>query len=717
MTDPGSSSGEQPSEGLTLELKLRIQAAYESTKQRLEGFRSRASQRKMIAAVARTLASPRGALAVEAPTGTGKSVAYLMPALAIAAARKRKLVVATATIALQEQLLHRDIPRLLQAADMTADVALAKGRQRYLCLRNLAELGQQRDELPQGGFDFGESEETANPSNALSTTQRELISALAEAHDKSVWDGDLDRSPLPIDATLRPLLSTSAGGCSNRRCAYLLRCPFVLARNAVMAADVVVANQDLVLADLGLAADSDGSGGVLLPKPAETLYIFDEAHQLADKAIEAGSAELHTGEARRRLLKLATAARAVFASAEVERIGRLHADEIDAMLDDLQSGLESLAQEVDRALQGTAPSGDRPDILWRAPLGQIPESWRLLAIQLAERSSRLARWLPLAIKRVVELELAQDRKEALARELGVSAERMAGQSELWRLWAHEDAPNRAPTARWLQRADDGALVFHASEVSPAAVLRRLLWPQAAAVVLTSATLSAGGDFRSLSAELGLPEHAETLALPSPFHLERQARLEVPAMEHLPDASDAHAQEVARWLELNLEWDAGNLVLFTSRRKLEAVLAQLPEQKRALVKAQGARAKAALLDAHRESIESGQGSTLFGLASFGEGLDLPGRLCETVVITQLPFAVPTDPVGATRAEWLETMGRNAFVELAVPQALRTLVQYCGRLIRSETDQGRIVILDRRLVLRRYGQRMLRALPPFARRVET
>jgi ATP-dependent DNA helicase DinG len=716
VTVSGASGEEDSNEGLTAEIRLRIQAAYESTKQGLKGFRSRASQRQMIAAVARTLASAQGVLAVEAPTGTGKSVAYLIPALAIAASRRRKLVVATATVALQEQLLYRDIPRLLQAAGTSAVVALAKGRQRYLCLRNLAELGLQQGELPQGGFEFGESAETANSPSALSATQRELISELAEAHEKSSWDGDLDRSPLPIDGPLRLMLTTSAGGCSNRRCAYLLRCPFVLARNAVMAADVVVANQDLVLADLGLAADADGSGGVLLPKPAETFYIFDEAHQLADKALEAGSAELHAGEARRRLAKLANALRAVFASAGGERIGRLNADEIDALLDELQTGLEALANEVESALPGSEGSAEREDAHWRAPLGQIPEAWRLLAIQLAERSLRLARWLPLAIKRVVDLEFPQDRREALARELGMSAERVTGQAELWRLWAQEDAQHRAPTARWLRRADDGALIFHASAVSPAAVLRRLLWPQAAAVVLTSATLSAGGDFRSLTAELGLPEHADTLALPSPFDLERQARLEVPAFEHLPDATDAHTSEVARWLELNLDWEAGNLVLFTARRKLEAVLAHLPEPKRLLVKAQGAAAKAALLEAHRQSIEAGEGSTLFGLASFGEGLDLPGRLCETVVITQLPFAVPTDPVGATRAEWLESMGRNAFVELAVPQALRTLVQYCGRLIRSETDHGRIVILDRRLVLRRYGQRMLRALPPFARRVE-
>lgn len=707
-------------EGLGSDLKASIQAAYESTKKSLPGFRSRASQRQMIAAVSRSLTESKGVLAVEAPTGTGKSVAYLLPALLIATARKRKLVLATATVALQEQLLDRDIPRLLKAAGLRPNVAIAKGRQRYLCLRNLSELLQDQHALPQGGFDFGAGAEEPATSTQVEAVQRVRLQNLADAHTDGRWDGDLDRAPETIDDTLRPLLSTSAGGCSNRRCAHLIRCPFVLARTAVLAADVVVANQDLVLADLGLATDGDSSGGVLLPKPCETLYVFDEAHQLANKAIDAGSAELHIGEARRRLAKLAVAIRTVFAAAQAERLGRLSADQVDALLDDLQSGIETLGREVARALPAETPvaPGARPDesVLWRAPRGQIPNEWRLVAMEMAERSHRLARWLPLAIKHLLESDLPPDRKEAIARELGLGAERISAQSELWRLWSEEDEPDRAPTARWLRRADDGALIFHASGVSPAAVLRKLLWPQAAGVILTSATLSAGGDFRPLAAELGLPHHAETLALPSPFDLANQARLEIPKLQNLPDDIEGHCREVAQWLQTQLDWISGNLVLFTSRRKLQTVLDLLPDSLRARVRAQGTRAKSALLEQHRQAVEAGEGSTLFGLASFGEGLDLPGRLCETVVITQLPFAVPTDPVGATRAEWLESRGRNPFVELAIPQALRTLVQYCGRLIRSEADRGRIVILDRRLLLRRYGQTMLRALPPFARHIE-
>ena len=150
--------------------------------------------------------------------------------------------------------------------------------------------------------------------------------------------------------------------------------------------------------------------------------------------------------------------------------------------------------------------------------------------------------------------------------------------------------------------------------------------------------------------------------------------------------------------------------------MQRVLQLLPIDKVRMIRAQDSKAKSQLVADHAEAIEAGQGSTLFGLASFGEGLDLPGRLCTTVVVTQLPFAVPTDPVGATYAEWLEAQGRNPFFEVSVPEATRLLIQYCGRLIRTEDDTGRIVLLDRRVIVRRYGQRMLAALPPFARVIE-
>ncbi|MCG6116842.1 MAG: ATP-dependent DNA helicase DinG [Aquimonas sp.] len=691
-----------------------VRAVHARVRAALPGFKTRAAQLHMVAAVARAFAVRGGVAAIEAPTGTGKSIAYLIAAVPLAQALGKRLVLSTATVALQEQLLHRDLPAFLTAAGLDLPIELAKGRQRYACTRNLFELIGSPDAPPQGGFEFGEAEpQQGSWPRAPRAGEVDQVRHLLESLQNGQWNGDLDRSPINIAEETRPLLSTSAGGCSNRRCPHITQCAFVQARNRLQTAPIVIANHDLVLADLSLGRDEEGSGGVLLPAPADTLYVFDEAHHLASKAIERGSGTLALSDARRKLPRLAASLRAVYLADARERIGRLRSEELDALLDALQESLDALARDIETRWTPTAAAERPEDARWLAPLGELPQHWVDLAAELATHNAKLLRWAPAGIKAVLESELAPDRRERLARELGLATERLQSQQDLFELWARPDPDGQPPHARWIEPAADATPVLRASAVSAAAVLKRLLWQQASGVVLTSATLSLGGDFRAFASEVGMPQHAEAVSLPSPFDLSAQATLELPRLAVLPDQGQAYANAVAAWLDTDLQWDAANLVLFTSRQKLEQTLAALPANRRERVLAQGAQSKSRLLEAHANAVAAGQGSTLFGLASFGEGLDLPGRLCETVVITQLPFAVPTDPVGATYSAWLETRGRNPFLEVTVPQATRTLVQYCGRLVRSEADRGRVVILDRRILEKQYGARMLRALPPFRR----
>ncbi|MFC3128002.1 ATP-dependent DNA helicase DinG [Coralloluteibacterium stylophorae] len=710
MSDTATPAPAAPPRVLSDAHKETIRTLYARLREALPGYRVRAAQGQMIAAVARALGQDHGVAVIEAPTGTGKSMAYLLAGLPLAKAAKKKLIVATATVALQEQLVQRDIPQFLALTGNTdAKVVLAKGRQRYACVRNLQELAAGAD-APQGGLDLGAHGEVAAWSRPPKPGEPERVRALFDALSRGSWDGDIDRPPEPLEDETRPLITTSAGGCAGRRCAWVSACPFFLARNALREADVVVANHDLVLADLMIAGDDEESGGVLLPAPQDSFYVFDEAHHLAAKAIDRGAAEVHLADARRRLARLRAQLSPAYALIDKERIGRLALDEIDRTLAELDVALDDLDITIDTSWN---PSMDEDPPTWRAPLGALPEDWTRAALALRESTARVLRWVSAANKALADSRNESSGRESISRELGMARERVERQHAAWWLWSLEDNPDFPPTARWVTRGRDGGLVCHASAVSAAPVLRRALWPQAAGVVLTSATLSAGGDFRALAAQVGLPDHAETVSLRSPFDLERQARLEIPKLKALPDDRDAHAREIADWLAGGLDWRAGNLVLFTSRRKMGAVLDLLPASRRGHVRAQGEASKQALLDAHAAAIAAGEGSTLFGLASFGEGVDLPGKLCETVVVTQLPFSVPTDPVDATYAEWLEENGRNAFVEVSVPNAIRTLVQYCGRLIRNEDDTGRIVILDRRIVVKRYGAQMLRALPPFSR----
>ena len=698
-----------------------IRAAYARLKEGLPGFRARASQGRMIAEVAKALAGEGGIAVIEAPTGTGKSIAYLIAGVEVARKQKKKLLIATATVALQEQLVQRDIPLYLQLNGIEAKVALAKGRGRYLCPRNLLMAANSINDTGQqmglAGFDADLALWTKPPQ----ARDKQALAKLREAFDHREWDGDMDSAPEPVSDLLRPMITTSAGGCTGRRCGQFMSCPFFAARRAADDAEIIVANQDLVLADLtmpgtGSGDEDDGQpawGGVILPRPDETLYIFDESHHVPGKAIDRGASEIHMNAAVRQLSRLGRQVHAAYSLTDKERLGKLSLDQGDEKLQELSDTLEELEREIRLAW---IPDPDEKEPMYRGSLGQLPETWVTHARVLSLLTSEVQRWLGAVRRAVLEMTDGGPTQEALSRELGIALERIGRQAGCWHAWAREDSDGAPPMARWVTLGSDQQLVCHASAVSASGLLRSVLWGNASGVVMTSATLSAGGNFRGFADSVGLPDEAVTLSLPSPFDLAAQARLEVPAMRTLPDAREAHAEEISEWLAEHLDWDTGNLVLFTSRAKLDRVLQKLPIANVRKVRAQGSMGKSQLVAEHCADIEAGRGSTLFGLASFGEGLDLPGKLCETVVITQLPFAVPTDPVGATYAEWLESRGRNPFIEVSVPEATRLLTQYCGRLIRNETDHGRIVLLDRRVVTKRYGSGMLRALPPFQRAIE-
>jgi ATP-dependent DNA helicase DinG len=694
-----------------------IRAAYARLKDGLPGFRARASQGRMVAEVAKAFGRTGGVAVIEAPTGTGKSMAYLIAGVAVARFQKKRLLIATATVALQEQLVQRDIPLYLKLNGIEAKVALAKGRGRYLCPRNLRMAANSLNDSGQmglAGFDADLALWTKPPQ----PRDKQALAKLSAAFDNSEWNGDMDSAPEPVSDLLRPMVTTSAGGCTNRKCGQFMICPFFAARRAVDDAEIIVANQDLVLADLTMPGEDEGGGiqawgGVILPRPDETLYIFDEGHHVPAKAIDRGAAEVYMTATVRQLSRLGRQVHAAYSLTDKETLGKLSLDRGDAKLQELSNGLEELEKEI---RLGWLPDPAETEPMYRGSLGQLPQPWVEHARMLSACTGEVQRWLTAVRRSVVEMTDGGPTQEALSRELGIALERIGKQASTWQAWSSSDPDDAPPLARWVTLGGDQQLVCHASAVSAGGLLRSVLWGNASGVLMTSATLSAGGNFRGFADSVGLPDDAVTLSLPSPFDLAAQARLEVPAMRTLPDAREAHAEEISEWLAENLDWEAGNLVLFTSRAKLDRVLQKLPIAQVRKVRAQGSLGKSQLVAEHCADIEAGKGSTLFGLASFGEGLDLPGKLCETVVITQLPFAVPTDPVGATYAEWLESRGRNPFIEVSIPEATRLLTQYCGRLIRNETDRGRIVLLDRRVVTKRYGSGMLKALPPFQRIIE-
>lgn len=687
--------------------KTAVREAYEHVTTRVPGFVPRRSQRSLIATSSRALGTSGGFAVAEAPTGTGKSLGYLIAGIPTAKIGKRKLVLSTATVALQAQLMSKDLPAFLAATGIEAKVALAKGRQRYLCVRDAMELAGGQTAQADLGFDLPAAGWPRPPQ----PSEVRAVNALVTAFERGEWNGDLDEAPHPVPEAVRPLLSTTSGACSNSRCAHSQRCPVLAARKDMRDADIIVANHAMVIAALELdgKADADSqSENFLIGDPAACTFVFDEGHHLASVAIESGASRLHLGAFVRRLAKMDPVFAVPFRLLDKTKLGSRELADAHADL----KRLADAAKALETLLQACwVPEANEREPMWRAPLGVLPDDWRTQARALAVDTGSLLEWLDAARRKVLKSEggASQDR---VTRAMGTAVEQLREAFDLFSAWGQQDPDGEAPHARWMTLGLDRGLVCHASPVSAAKLLRRRLWAQADSALVTSATLSAGGDFKAFAASIGLPTEAECVSLPSPFDLERQAVLQVPRFPVLPD-HESHPRAVADWLARELVWSRGSLVLFTSRRKMDQVFALMPDACKPDIRMQGAMGKQALIDAHCAAIDAGEGSVLFGLASMGEGLDLAGEYCSTVVITQLPFAVPTEPVLATKSEWLESRGQNAFMLVTVPEATRVLTQYAGRLIRTQHDTGRIVLLDRRVVEKRYGRGILDALPPFRR----
>ena len=272
-----------------------------------------------------------------------------------------------------------------------------------------------------------------------------------------------------------------------------------------------------------------------------------------------------------------------------------------------------------------------------------------------------------------------------------------------------------PVARWvtIKRDNKSEVVIHSSPVHAGEQLCKLLWKTAFGVLITSATIRSMGRFDSYLNKAGLPSDTPTLVAKSPFDYQNNGVLFVPKMNSTPKNAEAHTAEIIEILPTLLLRRKGCLVLFTSRKQMTEVCGAMPEDVRKHILMQTALPKTEIIARHKLRIDTGEPSVIFGMASFSEGVDLPGDYCDNVIIAKLPFSVPTDPVSQTLNEWMNKAGRDTFTEITVPDACIKLIQAVGRLIRTETDTGAVTILDPRIKNRRYGQDILNSLPPFRR----
>jgi ATP-dependent DNA helicase DinG len=701
------------------QLKQTIQSAYSRLLEG-KGFSARLCQRQMIAAIANTLGNldaddeeQANLCIIEAGTGTGKTIAYALAAIPIARALGKSLVVSTATVALQEQIVFTDLPDIRRHSELEFSFTLAKGRRRYLCLNKLDLLLQEAGSLNHSLALYDDEIDQTDEESRL------LYQRMLDAITQGEWDGDRDGWKDGVTEQDWFRVSTDHVQCRGRKCMNYGNCFFYKAREQIHKVDCIVTNHDLVLADLGMG------GGAVLPDPEDTIYVFDEGHHLPDKTIDHFSLYSNVRGSQTWLAQIPAllATMAAQMGSLIDLVKR--ADRFADSAKELNVDLESASALLGERFESRQESARGTPAQYRFPGGRIDESLQQLAGNLAAGFSRLQGLLSdldedferlLTDERGAEHELAEEWHATVSALLA----RAETNTLLWQDFASEDKPELPPRARWLTLREyqgDREIQISSSPVMADDILNEQLWQRCYGAVITSATLAVRGDFSRFVMRSGVSKDSSFNALPSPFDFSRQGEIRIPAMQCDPRDPQAHTQAIIEMLPDMLQPQTGSLVLFSSWWQMNEVLRGLPEQFLQQVLAQGELSKQEIIRQHRERIDAGESSTIFGLASFAEGIDLPGGYCNHVVIVKIPFSVPDDPVLAALCEWIDGKGGNSFREISIPDAILRLTQASGRLLRTEQDRGVVTLLDRRIITQRYGGMILNSMPPFKRVIET
>jgi ATP-dependent DNA helicase DinG len=630
-----------------------------------KGYESRPGQARMAERVAEIIEDRRH-LVVEAGTGTGKSLAYLVPAAYAAQELGKKAIISTYTIHLQEQLFGKDVPIVQSLVPFEFTAALLKGRQNYLCPHRLKKAQQHQGDL-------------------FATGQAEQLRGLVDWAGRTK-DGTLSDIDFQVDAAVWAQVASEAFACTPRHCGGPTGCFYQMARTKVLDANVVILNHALLFGLLAGAEESEEgpSEGYLFPND---FLVLDEAHEVEDVAAKALGLEVRLGSLRFLLQRLVHPRTK---KGVLTRIGDGNAMKSTlGLLGILEGAFEEILESA-----GLGASGQKRV---RQPLGVKSE----LGPRLMDIRAQL-------------LKLAEDAGDGEERnELKDHARRLEasafGLGEFLKM-------SREGHAYWVERrlpeegkAHRGEMSLHASPVEVAERLEELVFRPDCTTIMTSATLDVGRGLEFFAKRVGAQE-AETLLVESPFNYESQMRVYLPKGMPEPSEGQRFQEALEGWIQRFVGMTKGKaFVLFTSRAMLrktaEGMAGWFEDQGIRLLVQDKGNSRTRLLKEFKEDRDS----VLFGTDSFWQGVDVPGEALSNVILTRLPFSVPDEPLFEARCERIKEKGGEPFRELQLPEAILKFRQGVGRLIRSREDRGQIAVLDGRILSRTYGKSFLKILP--------
>lgn len=707
----------------------------------LDGFESREGQVDMALEVTRAFNENR-VLAAEAGTGVGKSFAYLVPAILWSVKNRKRVVVSTRTINLQEQLHSKDLPFLAKVLPVQFGFALIKGRNNYACRRKVGEVAA----------DLRQQE-------TVEDQQREQLRSLVEWVNATSDGSRTDLAWVPSPEVWEKVMSETDKSLKVN-CQHYSECFYYEAKRQASKAHVLIANHHLFFADLAVRRQT-GNYDANLVLPAYKRVIFDEAHHLEDVASEFFGTRFSRTGLRTRLGRLvaATDSRRGVIPTLVRRL-RVYKDEVAASaiertfvdsVNEVRERIEDLFREIEDGLRaaearlpapasrygrraaplaspavegsGLPVAGERPEpARFERRLRYTEEDenepfWDIVSAKLEAVQAELARLVKVndrALQSLATSRLTAEQIESQKLELESFGSRLQG---LLGSIDHFRGFNDATQVRWISSREgragrDASLDFASSPIRVAGDLKTAVFDPMSTVVLTSATLSVGESVEFLGDRLGLSqlgsERFDFRQLASPFDFRRQVLTLVPTDFPLPESPDYARQIPEAVFRLLCATRGRAFVLFTSYHLLRKTYSSIEGRLTALglrPMAQGEAERSKLLERFRD----GTGNILFATDSFWEGVDVKGKALESVIITRLPFRVPTEPIQEARMEELEGRGLNPFSSFTVPQAVLKFKQGFGRLIRSRSDRGIVAILDRRIVTKGYGRVFLSSLP--------